>query len=359
MTWPPPATTPTAVRIGLFLNLGANLGTNATEVVHLTLEQARRAEAAGLDELWVTEHHCIGFGINPSALTTAGFLLGRTERIRVGTAVTLAPLQHPVELAERGALLDQLSGGRFELGIGRGGYLKDYEVLDVDVARWEDEPLHSADAILRAWAEPDLARPEHDTGPSVLQPRPLTEPHPPLLLATRTPEAIRFAARHDLALQHYFASPVEQRTEIEAIYADERPAGPTSGHLHALIVVVDDDIDETRRVLAHRLTESFRAGDWPYVPQLGDRHANPDGTRRDPAAMAEQVAGAAIVGPPELVADELAAFVAATDASRLACFVEAVADPQRIHRTIDVLAALDLAPPVPTRTAGASPTPGP
>ncbi|MEM9746424.1 MAG: LLM class flavin-dependent oxidoreductase [Actinomycetota bacterium] len=318
--------------------------------MRLTLDQTARAESAGFDELWITEHHCIGFGINPSALTTASFLLGRTRRITVGTAVTLAPLHHPIELAERAALLDQLSDGRFELGLGRGGYLKDYEVLEIDTHRWDDEPLRSAERILAAWRDGDLAGPDHETGPSVLQPPPLTEPHPPLLLATRTPAAIEFAARHELPLQHYFASPVDQRRELEAVY---EAANPVSGahHLHTLIVVVDDDEETTRRLLTDRLTESFRAGDWPHVPQIGVRHANPDGTRRDSAAMARQVADGAIVGDVSKVRDGLAEFVEQTGARRLAFFVEAIADPARIRRTIDEIADLDLPRVPPTTTA--------
>ena len=93
---------------GLFLNMGANLAPTTAGVFDLTLREADAAEQLGYDELWVTEHHFIRFGINPSALTTAGFLLGRTERIRVGTAVTLSPLLHPVEMAERSATVGEL-----------------------------------------------------------------------------------------------------------------------------------------------------------------------------------------------------------------------------------------------------------
>src|ERR1044071_3751281 len=99
------------MRFGVLLNMVSPLGATARAVATLTLAQAQLAEDLDYDELWVTEHHFIRFGINPSALTTAGFLLGRTTRIHVGTSVVLSPLCHPVELAERTALLDQLSGG--------------------------------------------------------------------------------------------------------------------------------------------------------------------------------------------------------------------------------------------------------
>ena len=62
--------------------------------------------------------HFIPYGVCPSAVTMSGFLLGRTTRLRVGTAVSLLPLHHPVHLAEQAALLDHLSGRRFCRGVG-------------------------------------------------------------------------------------------------------------------------------------------------------------------------------------------------------------------------------------------------
>ncbi|MEM9653672.1 MAG: LLM class flavin-dependent oxidoreductase [Actinomycetota bacterium] len=338
---------------GLFLNMGANLGPTAQDVTRITLEQARRAEAAGFHDLWVTEHHFIPFGINPSALTASAFLLGRTERVRVGTAVTLSPLCNPIELAERSALLDQLSGGRFDLGIGRGGYLKDYEVLDIDTARWEGEPMRTATTLLETWTATDLTRPEHTTGLSELQPAPLTKPHPPLFMATRSPDAIRFAAEHGYPLQHYFASPIEQRNQLEDLYREAASSksstsngsngsngtGESVAHLHSLIVVVDDDEAAARIALADALTESFRGGDWPHVPQAsGGGHRTSDGSRLERGEMAAYVAKGAIVGSIDEVRDQLAEFQAATGATRLALFVEAIADEARTMHTIDALA---------------------
>jgi alkanesulfonate monooxygenase SsuD/methylene tetrahydromethanopterin reductase-like flavin-dependent oxidoreductase (luciferase family) len=65
----------------------------------------------------------MSYGICSSAITLAGYLLGATRRITVGTAASVLSTQHPVALAEQAALLNQVSGGRFRLGIGRGGPL--------------------------------------------------------------------------------------------------------------------------------------------------------------------------------------------------------------------------------------------
>lgn len=294
--------------------MGAALGATAADVVDVTLTQAELAEDLGYDDLWVTEHHFIRFGINPSALTTAAFLLGRTRDIRVGTAVTLSPLCHPVELAERAALLDQLSGGRFELGLGRGGYRRDYEALDIDFARWNDEPHATVDRLLDLWAS------DGD-----IQPPPRTRPHPPLLMATTSESGLKVAAANGLALQHHFATPASARIKLEQRYR-EISGGVEPDHLHTVIAVVDESAG-AREKLAQALRQSFREGDHPHVPQAPPHHLGPDGTPLDSDQMAHLAAAAAIIGPVGQVVDELGDFIADTGARRIAVHHEAVGDP--------------------------------
>lgn len=307
------------LRFGVLLNLGRGLADTPEGVFDLTLQQCDLAEELGYDDLWVTEHHFIDFGINPSALTTAGFLLGRTRRIRVGTAVVLSPLRHPVELAEQAALLDQLSGGRFDLGLGRGGYRRDFETLDIDFGRWDEEPRASAQRLLELWSDPRQS--------VAIQPPARTMPHPPLLLATSSSPGVEFAARNHIALQHYFATPVQQRIAVEAAYRDCRAgSGDVPDHLHTLIVIVDETAGR-REQLAAALRRAFRAGDHPHVPQAVNRHIGPDGKPAGPEAMAESVAANAIIGSPARVVDELGGFIDATGARRIAIYPEAIADP--------------------------------
>ncbi|MEM8925899.1 MAG: LLM class flavin-dependent oxidoreductase [Actinomycetota bacterium] len=327
-----------SMRFGLFLNMGRNLGATPNDVIRLTIDQATMAEEHGFDELWLTEHHFIPFGINPSAITAAGFLLGHTSRLRIGTAVTLSPLYHPIDLAERTALLDQLSGGRFQLGLGRGGYLKDYEVLEVPTDRWEDDPQVCAEVIIDAWTNGDVTKPHHTTGPSTLQPPPLTTPHPPLLLATRSPDTIAFAARSGFAIQHYFASPVQARVENERCYADADPVADVD-HLHALIVVVTDSPEQTRADLTDRLSRLFTGGDWPTV-QNGPGHTDAEGKPLNRRDMASHVAEGAIVGNEDEVLAQLRTFHQATGARRFAFFVEAIADDAIVRSTISALARI-------------------
>lgn len=324
-----------ALTFGLFLNMGANMAPTPEGVFALTRRQADLADAAGYHDLWVTEHHFIRFGLNPSALTASGYLLGRTSNVRIGTAVVLSPLVHPVDLAERAALLDQLSEGRFDLGLGRGGYARDYGVLGVDTARWDDEPDASVDAIVALWAGAPVDRTEPDVG---IQPPPRAAGHPPIFVASSNDRAVQRAAAAGLGLQHYFAMPTAARVALERRYCDAGGADETV-HVHTLIVVVDDGDPTTRDRLRAALTQSFRDGDHPAVPQRPDHHVAPDGTPLDRSAMASMVADGAIVGTPAQVVDELGEFIAATGARRLILYQEAIADPVITMESVERFAA--------------------
>jgi alkanesulfonate monooxygenase SsuD/methylene tetrahydromethanopterin reductase-like flavin-dependent oxidoreductase (luciferase family) len=108
-------------RVGAFLLAARFPGQSDGEVLSATVQGAIAAERAGFDDVRLAEHHFMSYGICPPASTLAAYVLGRTERIAVDTAVSVLSPQHPVALAEQAALLDQVSKGRFRLGIGRGG----------------------------------------------------------------------------------------------------------------------------------------------------------------------------------------------------------------------------------------------
>jgi alkanesulfonate monooxygenase SsuD/methylene tetrahydromethanopterin reductase-like flavin-dependent oxidoreductase (luciferase family) len=310
----------TAASFGLFLNCGGEVVERShTEVFETALAEAELADRLGFHDVWVTEHHFIPFGVNPSALALASFLLGRTRRLRVGTAVTLAPLYHPLQLAEQAALLDQLSSGRFDFGIGRGGYLRDFIEFGIDVARWDREVETTLDALAAAWSPG-----------STLMPRPLTQPHPPLYVASATPGSVERAAQRGAPLLHYFATPLEARAHVEAAYraAAERAGRDASGvaHVHALIVVVSDDERSARERLRESLGRSFAAGDHPHVPQSEKRHLGLDGRPLERNAMADFAARGALVGSPAQLAEAFGRLRDEHGVRRFVLYMEPVVD---------------------------------
>src|SRR5260370_19724115 len=104
------------MRIGVFWLAARFPGQSEGEVLAATVEAAVAAERAGFDDVWLAEHHFMSYGVCPSAATLAAYVLGRTRRVVVGTAVSVLFTQHPLALAQRAALRDLGSSGRFSLG---------------------------------------------------------------------------------------------------------------------------------------------------------------------------------------------------------------------------------------------------
>jgi alkanesulfonate monooxygenase SsuD/methylene tetrahydromethanopterin reductase-like flavin-dependent oxidoreductase (luciferase family) len=135
-------------------------------------------------------------------MALASFLAARTRRIRIGTAVTVLPLANPLRVAEEVATVDHLSGGRFDFGIGRSGSPRAYDVLNIayseSQARFEE-----ALAIMReAWkGEPfGYDGKFYRFQNTVVAPRPVQQPHPPLRMAANSPETFGFVGRMGLPL---------------------------------------------------------------------------------------------------------------------------------------------------------------
>jgi alkanesulfonate monooxygenase SsuD/methylene tetrahydromethanopterin reductase-like flavin-dependent oxidoreductase (luciferase family) len=169
-------------------------------VLSATVNAALAAERAGFDDVWFAEHHFLSYGVCPSATTLAGYVLGRTERITVGTAVSVLSTQHPVALAEQTALLHLVSSGRFHLGVGRGGPWVDLEVFGTGLARYETAFAESLDLLLAALTREHLSA----TGPTYafrevpMVPRAHT--NPPVAVACTSMNTAALAAERGLPM---------------------------------------------------------------------------------------------------------------------------------------------------------------
>ena len=108
------------MRFGTFYFFQTPPGHDHADVVHRELDQMVLAEELGFDRIWLTEHHFIEYGIavDPALLAAAAAM--RTRRVRIGLAAAILPFHHPIRLAEQLAMVDILSGGRLDVGIGRG-----------------------------------------------------------------------------------------------------------------------------------------------------------------------------------------------------------------------------------------------
>ena len=94
--------------------------TSLRDVYAQALDQIEMVDQLGLDLVWFTEHHFLEDGHLPNFVPVAGAVAARTSRVRISTDILLAPFAHPIRLAEDLAVLDNISDGRMELGIGMG-----------------------------------------------------------------------------------------------------------------------------------------------------------------------------------------------------------------------------------------------
>jgi alkanesulfonate monooxygenase SsuD/methylene tetrahydromethanopterin reductase-like flavin-dependent oxidoreductase (luciferase family) len=125
------------IRVGLFVDLRnpEPWQRPSATVLARALDVLCAAEHAGADAVWATEHHLFPDGYLSQPLTFLAAVAARTSRLRLGTAVLLAPLRHPRHVAEQAALVDAVSGGRLELGLGPGYAAGEYAAYGRDVTR--------------------------------------------------------------------------------------------------------------------------------------------------------------------------------------------------------------------------------
>jgi natural product biosynthesis luciferase-like monooxygenase protein len=146
----------------------------------------------------------------------------RSRCLRLGTSVSILPLHHPLQIAEQMAMLDLMSGGRVDLGVGRGSEVYDYEVFGLQYAEAQSRTLEALEIILKAWSgEPFTHSGQHYQLPEVqVWPRPEQRPHPPVwLAATASPETFRLAGQRGYHLMLApFLQPVAELREKVALY---------------------------------------------------------------------------------------------------------------------------------------------
>jgi alkanesulfonate monooxygenase SsuD/methylene tetrahydromethanopterin reductase-like flavin-dependent oxidoreductase (luciferase family) len=192
------------MRFGYFLPyIRPELTKSHAQVYRDAVEQMERVEAAGFDVLWFPEHHFTAQYSSPDPLISVVDAARRTRRLRVGTSVIVTPFHNPLILAERVAFADHLTDGRLEIGFARGASKFEYARLaltDVEAAERQREAL---EILLGVWGadEPYAYEGRFYQFPSVyVVPRPLQEPHPPIWIAARTPDTLRYCIERGLGL---------------------------------------------------------------------------------------------------------------------------------------------------------------
>lgn len=329
------------MRFGVFLLAAQFPGQDHTTVLDSTVAAALAAEEAGFDDVWVAEHHFMSYGVCPCAITLAGYLLGATRRIVVATAVSVLSTQHPVALAERAALLDQLSGGRFRLGVGRGGPWIDLEVFGTGLDRYQHAFPEALDLLLAALTRPRVAaHGPHFRFPGVdIVPRPRTRPRPDVILAATTTATVELAARRGLPLLLGMHASDTDKAALIGHY--DRVAGGTHQggtrrvtHVAAALAHVADSQHEALATMRRCLPRWLGPGLASYRRADGGPH-HP----RDPAEYTELLCRLHPVGTAEHCRDTLATTARRTGIEHVILLVEGTGECSRTLENITRLGA--------------------
>ena len=195
--------------IGLMLDGDYHTGQTQQDAFDQTLYAAEMAETLGFDSIWLAERHFSPPGsaalipsIAASPMLLATAIAMRTSRLRIGTAVLILPLGHPVRLAEEVATLDQLSRGRLDLGIGRSSFPRAYTGYNVPYVESRERFREYLEIMRLAWTEPQITYEGkyYACADLAVLPKPYQQPHPPLHHAAATPETFDAIGRAGLAL---------------------------------------------------------------------------------------------------------------------------------------------------------------
>lgn len=265
------------------------------------------AESLGYHSVFVVEHHFTGTGQLSASLNLLSFLAARTEKIRLGTAVVVLPWHNPVLIAEQAATVDLLSGGRLDLGVGKG--YRDYEFKGFCIPKSEatDRFEEGIEVIRKAWTSND--RFSHhgkfwNFDDIVVEPPTVQRPHPPLWLAAVSEQSIRRAARGGFNLLLDQLASVELIVERKNIFRAECEAA--GRRFDPMMVAVTrglyiTDTPAERSAALEQRREAYRRIGGLAGGRDPERYAHPE--RLTDAEMEED--DSPLLGTPDEIADRL------------------------------------------------------
>jgi alkanesulfonate monooxygenase SsuD/methylene tetrahydromethanopterin reductase-like flavin-dependent oxidoreductase (luciferase family) len=274
------------------------------QVYQRALSRIEIMDRTGYDAVWLAEHHFNSFSVCPSVHLMGTHVAARTQRLRIGTAVTLAAFYHPLRIAEEVALLDVLSGGRVNFGAGRGFDATEFRAFGVPPQESADRFREAVEIVLAAWNNDRLnydGRYFSFENVEVL-PKPIQAPHPPVWVAASSEPAVEWAAQRGLTIMMDPHSPHSEIGRKRELYRTQLEA---AGHrmdgreipMARLVAVAESPA---------KAEEVARSGaGWIVGSYMGKSGAffDPKGTQRDP--IERYLDGIVVYGTPEKVVDDL------------------------------------------------------
>ena len=334
------------MRFGAFLAPYHAPGDNPTLALERDLELIVRLDGLGFDEAWVGEHHSTGWETIASPEIFLAVAAERTRHIRLGTGVVSLPYHHPLMVADRIVLLDHLTRGRIDFGVGPGGHLTDARMLGIDPGMLRPRMAEALDVVVRLFTETAPITVESDwfsLTDAVLQLRPFQDPHPPIAVTSmESPAGMLLAGRHgagvlSLSVARGPRGPIDLAAHWRLAEEEAERAGRSVSRSDWRLVV-PLHLAETRREAFDDTREGAARHVLDYTEGITGRPRPVPGPRE---LIVEQMVDAAgwIIGTPD---DAVAAIERLQERSggfgALLVVANDWAPPEKVHRSYELLA---------------------
>ncbi len=307
------------MEFGLFTEFQCPPGASEAAAFEESMAQMLAAEELGFDTVWLAElHFQKERSVLSSPLAVAAAIASRTRRVKIGIAVQVLPLSHPLRLAEDVATVDHLSRGRLELGVGRSGLPGHYQGFNIPYSESRERFLETLDILLKAWTHDRFS---HDGTyfqfrDVCLVPKPYQKPHPPIRMAATTEDTYAMVGRLGFPV---FVAPrtipiSDLKRFIEGYHGGRKAANlPARGDIAISLPVyvaettrrARDEPEASTMRFFRTLSRALQAakGTAAQTVEGGDRRAERLGQISYDDVLAEH----AIFGSPEAVVDRLLA----------------------------------------------------
>ncbi|PKB68810.1 MAG: hypothetical protein BZY81_00955 [SAR202 cluster bacterium Io17-Chloro-G4] len=305
------------MKFGVFYQLPCAESQTASARYDDTLAQARLADELGFDNVWLAElHFNRRFSVMPAPLMVGSAIAAATQRIKIGMAVNLVPLHHPIRLAEETATLDLLSHGRAVFGIGRGSNPRHFHGYSLDMEEGRNSFQEAVELILKSWTNDAVTyKGKHFQVEGVsVEPKPQQKPHPPVYVAANSPDTFGMVGKmgHSILLAPMISTHEGAIAGMEEFRRNLKPDA-LGGKVNVNVPIF---VAENRM----KALVGFEASIDNY---LGTLRATSHGRGMERANMLdyEQVdADFAAIGDPEECADKLRQIQQMYDADEFMCW---------------------------------------
>jgi len=227
------------MKFGTFFFFQAAPGHRHADIIHRELEQVEWTEELGFDEVWFTEHHFIDYGLSVDPSSLAAAAASRTRRVRIGLAAAILPFHHPLRLAEQMALVDIISNGRLDVGVGRGNRPAEFAGYRVPQIESRDRFEETVEILRLAWTQERFSFHGRffDFDDVRVIPKPMQQPHPPIYQVCVSKDGIENTAlRGWPMLNSVLTGPVDQLVANRDTYlATLEKTGHSAAEIGALL----------------------------------------------------------------------------------------------------------------------------